>query len=269
MAFDKSTLIVEHNLNNLCSDKLKRYIPHVICSCGQVDFFFADRPFSLKAGESMIIIVPEWMEQVQPAANLQATCIYIKPEFLERCSPRSNYGIKGTLALLSCPIISMNEHQFTRLKHDFLQIEERLQNDKSPFQEDQLICATQMMFLDFFDTHASYDDLANISFQETDIISRFIGLLEQGDYITQREVSYYAEKLYITPKYLSEVCKSVSGKTANHWVNRFTVIHIRKLLQQKEKSFTEISDMFHFSSPAYFSRFVQKHLGASPTSFRE
>ena len=81
--------------------------------------------------------------------------------------------------------------------------------------------------------------------------------------------SSFADKLFVTPKYLSEVCKSVSGKTANYWITRFTIIHIRRLLQQREKSFTEIAYMFDFSSPAYFSRFVQKHLGKTPTNFRE
>lgn len=188
---------------------------------------------------------------------------------MELCTPRSNYGIKGSLALYSCPVMQMDEKQFEQLKQDFRQIEKRLQDNKNHFQEDVLICATQMMFLDFFNIHASHDGLSNISFQDADIIARFMQMLERGDYVKNREVGYYADKLFVTPKYLSEVCKSVSGKTANYWITRFTTIHIRRLLQQKEKSFTEIAYMFDFSSPAYFSRFVQKHLGTTPTNFRE
>ena len=126
-----------------------------------------------------------------------------------------------------------------------------------------------MMFLDFFDIHAAQNGLANISFQDTDVITRFMDMLERGDYVKNREVGYYADKLCVTPKYLSEICKSVSGKTANYWISRFTTIHIRRLLKEREMTFTQISDFFEFSSPAYFSRFVQKHLGTSPTNFRE
>lgn len=100
-------------------------------------------------------------------------------------------------------------------------------------------------------------------------MSRFMQMLSRGDYVEHREVSYYADKLFVTPKYLSEVSKGVSGMTANYWITRFTVIHIRRLLQEKKLTFTEIADMFGFPSLAYFSRFVLKNLGAPPSKFRE
>lgn len=165
--------------------------------------------------------------------------------------------------------MQMDARRFEQLRKDFVEIEQRLQNVENPFQEDVLICATQMMFLDFFDIHAAQNGLADISFQDTDIIARFMQMLERGDYVKNREVSYYADKLCVTPKYLSEVCKGVSGKAANYWILRFTTIHIRRLLKERKMTFTQISDLFEFSSPAYFSRFVQKHLGTPPSAFRE
>ncbi len=75
-------------------------------------------------------------------------------------------------------------------------------------------------------------------------------MLENGDYRENREVSYYADALCVTPKYLSEVSKAVSGYTANYWINRYTSLDIARLLRDKTLTFVEISDMFHFSSPA-------------------
>lgn len=268
MPFNEYSLIVEHHLNSLCTNELEGYVAHIICTCGQLDFFFDTRPFSLKKQESMIITVPQLVGRLQFSSDFEATCIYVRSDFLELCTPRSNYGIRGALALYVCPVMQMNEKQFELLKHDFYQIEKRLQDNENHFQKEVLICATQMMFLDFFSIHTLQNGLSNISFQDADIMARFMQMLERGDYIQNREVGYYADKLFVTPKYLSEVCKSVSGKTANYWITRFTTIHIRRLLLQKEKSFTEIADMFEFSSLAYFSRFVQKHLGTSPTNFR-
>lgn len=268
MAFDRNNLIVDHHLDRFYSKDLDRHVVHIICTHGRMDFVMTGRSFSLKSGEAMII-VGQVVERMECTADFAVMCIYVRPEFLELCTPRSNYGIRGTLALYACPVMQMDEDRFEQLRRDFLQIEQRLRQTDNIFQEDVLICATQMMFLDFFDIHASQNGLANISFQDADIIARFMQMLERGDYIKNREVGYYADKLCVTPKYLSEICKSVSGKTANFWITRFTTIHIRRLLQEKEKSFSEISEMFDFSSPAYFSRFVQKHLGTTPTNFRE
>lgn len=269
MNLSQNNLIVEHHLLSLGSEKMEEYVAHVICTQGVMTFVFNGTSFSLQEGESMIIITQQLVEQLTYSSNFKATSIYIKPKFLELCTPRSNYGIRGTLALYACPIMRMSKEQFASLKEDFEQIEKRLNHNQNYFQEDLLICATQMMILDFFDIHASHNGLANISLQDDDIVTRFIQLLEQGSYIKHRNVTYYADKLFVTPKYLSEVCKSVSGKTANYWITRFTVIHVRKLLQQKEMTFKEIADALNFSSSAYFSRFVQKHLGTSPTHLRE
>ncbi len=108
-----------------------------------------------------------------------------------------------------------------------------------------------------------------ISTQNSLLISRFLEMLENGDYRQNREVSYYADALCVTPKYLSEVSKSVSGYTVNYWINHYTSLDIARLLRNKTLTFVQISDMFHFSSPAYFSRYVQRTLGLNPSQYRE
>ena len=100
-------------------------------------------------------------------------------------------------------------------------------------------------------------------------MTRFIELLDSGIYREHREVSYYADKLCVTPKYLSEISKKVSGYAANYWINRYTSLDISRLLRDRSLTFVQISDMFHFSSPAYFSRYVQRTLGLNPTQYRE
>lgn len=60
-----------------------------------------------------------------------------------------------------------------------------------------------------------------------------------------------------------------SGYPANYWINRYTSMDIARLLRDKNLSFVQISDMFRFSSPAYFCRYVQRTLGLSPTQYRE
>ena len=99
-------------------------------------------------------------------------------------------------------------------------------------------------------------------------MKRFIDMLERGDYRRSREVGYYADKLCVTPKYLSEVCKKVSGFSDNSWINRYASIELVHLLKDKSLSLTDIAYMFDFSSQSHFSRFVQNNLGQKPSAFR-
>lgn len=84
----------------------------------------------------------------------------------------------------------------------------------------------------------------------------------------EREVDFYAGKLFITSKYLTEVCKKNSGKTASEWIQNYTTQRLIILLENKSLSFTEIADILNFSSQSFFSRYVRKVLGVSPSDYR-
>ena len=51
-------------------------------------------------------------------------------------------------------------------------------------------------------------------------------MLERGDFRQNRDIGYYADKLCVTSKYLSEVCKKVSGLPAAFWITRYTSLDI-------------------------------------------
>ena len=110
--------------------------------------------------------------------------------------------------------------------------------------------------------------MVEVQSQSATVMQRFINMLERGDYRKNREVTYYASELCIAPKYLSEISKSITGNSANWWINRFTVLDISRQLRNRSLSFVDISEMFNFSSPAYFSRYVQRYLGESPSEYR-
>lgn len=154
-------------------------------------------------------------------------------------------------------------------ERDFRWIEYRLTQTDHTFYSELLRNAVQSAILDFFDFHSVINKESTVSTQNALLMNRFLNMLENGDYRNNREVAYYADALCVTPKYLSEVSKKVSGYPANYWINRYTSLDIARLLRDKTLTFVQISDMFHFSSPAYFSRYVQRTLGLNPTQYRE
>ena len=99
------------------------------------------------------------------------------------------------------------------------------------------------------------------------LFQKFVMLLSSLDY-TERQVSFYAGKLCITPKYLGTICQQVSGKTASNWIDEFMIERIRRLLCYSEKSIKEIADELEFPNVSFFGRYVKKHLGQSPTNYR-
>ena len=92
--------------------------------------------------------------------------------------------------------------------------------------------------------------------------------IEHGE-IVGRVLRWYAERLCVTPKYLSEVSKRVSGQAAIYWITRYTALDIARQLRTTNLTIDQLSDLYNFGGTNYFIRYVQKNLGASPSSFRE
>lgn len=89
------------------------------------------------------------------------------------------------------------------------------------------------------------------------------------DFLSQRSVQYYANSLNITRKYLSEVIKKNSGKTASNWIDDMIILEAKVLLQNKDLTINQISDILNFSNQSIFGRFFKNHEAISPLEYRK
>lgn len=268
MDFNRNHIIIENDLHDLASDRLRNYVAHVLCYEGQCEFTFNLGRFHLQGHDSMIVRQGRMVEDIITSEDFKAKVIYVDDRFIEMATPQSNYGMQGALSLFLNPVMPLTDSRFGILKQDFDNIETRLNWQQSMFHQDVMINAVQTMIIDYFEIHAHIYKETEQSTQTTKVMSDFLAMLSRGDYREHRDIAYYADQLCVTPKYLSEVSKKSSGMAANFWINRFTILEISRLLRDKTISFTEITDMFNFSSTSYFSRYVQNNLGVSPSAYR-
>ncbi|AQX13229.1 AraC family transcriptional regulator [Elizabethkingia meningoseptica] len=100
-----------------------------------------------------------------------------------------------------------------------------------------------------------------------EIVLDFIGLV--GDnYLSQKSVEFYAQTMMLSTRHLSSVMKAETGKTAGQMINEFIINEAKALLASTLKPVNEISDRLNFSDQYSFSHFFKKHLGMSPTEYR-
>lgn len=262
-------VIIENSLAGIGSGRYEDYLAHALCLGGSCSFTFNGQHFNLHEGDLMIVRKGKLVDGIMPSDNFVVRTLYVTASFIELCTPQTNYGMKGQLSLFLNPIMNLDAGQRFVCERDFRWIEYRLAQTDHTFYRELLINAVQSAILDFFDFHSVINKESAVSTQNALLMNRFLDMLENGDYRHNREVTYYADVLCVTPKYLSEVSKKVSGYPANYWINSYTSLDISRLLRDKTLTFVQISDMFRFSSPAYFSRYVQRTLGLNPTQYRE
>ena len=84
-----------------------------------------------------------------------------------------------------------------------------------------------------------------------------------------RTVTWYADKLNKTPKYLSTVVKQTSGRPAFEWIQEAVTTEIANYLKNSPLTIKEICNELDFPSLSFFGRYVHEHLGVSPTEYRK
>ncbi len=261
-------IIIKNNLETLHKTGDGHYLAHVLCYEGECSVQTNGMVHTVKKGDCAIFRAGYEAHLISRTADFLCKVIYVSREVIEKSTPASNYGMKGSLSLYQNPVMHLNHWQHEVLDQDFIQIENRLTHPEHLFYKNMMYNKLQTMILDFFDFHASLEGPEIIAASNSEIVNKFITMLYNREYLKHRDVAYYASKLFVTPKVLSESCKNVSGYTATYWIHRFTSLDISRQLRDTDKTLIEISDYFGFSSLAYFSRYVTKHLGESPTSLR-
>lgn len=99
------------------------------------------------------------------------------------------------------------------------------------------------------------------------ITDRFLQLVDKNC-LKERTLSFYAEKLDISPKYLSAVVSQASGKKAGQWISENAVDKMKVLLTTTSFSMEELSKLTGFIDSSSFCRYFRKYTGISPMRYK-
>ena len=114
--------------------------------------------------------------------------------------------------------------------------------------------------------HQQADTLAATRSREQTIFDRFIQLVNQHCR-EEHKISYYADRMCLTERYLGTVVRQTSGTTAKDWIDRALITQAKVLLRHSNHSILQISEELNFPNPAFFSKYFKRLTGITPSEF--
>ena len=81
-------------------------------------------------------------------------------------------------------------------------------------------------------------------------------------------VSYFADKLHVSPNYLSDLLRKNTGLSAQEYIHSQLIKKAKNLLLEDDKTVAEVAYQLGFEYPAYFSRIFKHKTGSTPVEFR-
>lgn len=134
-----------------------------------------------------------------------------------------------------------------------------------------LASAVIYQILQIFMSHAEKDITATeteqISTRRMNYVRRF-SILLQEHFRRERSVGFYAEKLCISPKYLSHVVKETTGRSAASWIDQYVILEAKNLLRFSGRNVQQVTYDLNFPNQSSFGKYFKHLTGMSPTEYQ-
>ena len=264
----KTVFLYSTDFFGMNGPELNHTCMHLLCTAGEGSFVFNEHCYHIMKNDLVVIPMPDRIKNLAAHPDMLVEWFAADYKFLQNLLPSNNYSIGGSISLNRDPVISLNDEQARRMLEDFHRLRDRMGDRDLQFYHQLMGSLCLTMMYDIFEAHAQREATDTHTDRTAYIVKQLMALLATGVCQTERDVSYYAERLNVSPKYLSATVKRVTGHSVTSYIDRHAIPILKDYLDDDRLSLTQIAERMNFTSLSYFSRYCSKHLGHSPSEYR-
>ena len=232
--------------------------------------------FDVRSG-SIMMTVPGNIIKVssykpEHIADAELYFLLISKEFMSGIHLDINRVYQESLRLWNYPCIRLSEDDISLLVEYFTLsrniLHSRMKNKKNVL--GALVTSFAHVILELWTREISHSRKAEnpSTARINQLLERFIALVTEY-HNTERGVAFYADKLCLSPKYLSKLIKQASGRSAPAWIDSFVILEAKNLLKYSDKSVKQIVYDLHFPNQSVFYKLFKAHTGMTPSEYRK
>lgn len=203
-----------------------------------------------------------------PKEDVRYVCVAMSKEFLQGMHLDANKIFNEGMSMMEKPSVRLNEKEIDTVRCG-LEIVTRVLASDSPYKKEALLSLLSSMFYMLMGVWARRGESVELaqSSRSKLIFDQFIKLVTE--YHTQyRNVGFYADKLCLTPKYLSKLIKNATGRSAPEWIDQYVILEAKNLLKYSGETIKEIVYRLNFPNQSVFYKFFKARTGMTPSQYR-
>ena len=243
----------------------------IICHRGSFQFSLNQKVCSAKAGESLFIPEEGAFQVLQESEDMEVQILIYQIEPIRDIMGNAVVTMymysRITPDEPSCVWTTGEEEEITKymsLLDSAVEVEE---NPFKLYEQKLLLLALTYRICSMYNRKL-VNDGEEAGGRKNEVFIRLIQLIEKY-YMQERGVEFYADKLCLSPKYLSAVSKSICGYTVQELVFKAIIRKSISLLKNTQQDIQEIANAFGFPNASYFGTFFKKQVGVSPQQYRK
>lgn len=215
-------------------------------------------------------VFPDSIYEITNDPNISFIKVGFSKEYLKKqgifLSSAQSYRLFMTQAISK---FSLTKEEYTDLYHDIISLQKKLKlqidiphrneiirNSFTEIVYDVILLSNKRQVLE----PAKRDS-------KLELTTNFLNLLSEH-FKEEKRVIYYANKLCITPRHLSQVVKQVTEKTAGELIDDMVIGEAKILLNNPLLNISEVAMVLKFSNSSFFGKFFKKQTGFSPSEYK-
>lgn len=234
---------------------------------GHVRFSINLEQFDIGAHQ-LVTLLPQQIVQFQGKSDdFEGFFVIINKNMIEEILPNWQI-IPIYFYVMKHPCTNLSEEESKRIELYFSLLASHLKDKDMPYCKDVVENLLRVLYYEISGIFSRYRTDANSpGTRQDELFAKF--LKNVGEHFKEeRSVSFYAEQMCITPKYLSSVIKQVSNKTAGEWIADYVISEAKTLLRTTGLSVQEISYELNFPNQSFFGKYFKERTGMTPGQFR-
>ncbi len=241
-----------------------------ICTCGKVNCSVNLKHYQIGCN-TILINFPDDIIQIHCAESLEAYAVLISSNFLKELEIDFRQLSDFYLDVRRNAVFQLPHAEIAALNPYYILLCNNIEKLKaeSPAIIKGIVQAFSYTVISLMRSFQKQDN--NEESSETarnkQLFFKFMALLKQS-HGCHRGVKFYADKLCITPNYLSGAIKDYTGKSATEWVNEYVIMEAKILLKDSDISIQEIAYQLNFPSQSSFGKYFKLQVGIGPREFR-
>jgi AraC-like DNA-binding protein len=245
------------------------------CVEGSVDCSVNLTDYHLTTGTLLLITPGNIIRITQPDEldqNLRVTLICVSASYISNIGINPSKVLVEAVEVLRDPCIHLSDDEAEML-HRYVNLALDITKTNSQFVKESiggLVSSVFYQFAGFLANSKRREDMEKPvrTTRQRQMLEQFMKLAI-NDHAREHLVGYYADKMCVTPKYLSKIVKETSGRSVPDWLSELLILDAKNMLRHTDMTIKEISARLNFPSQSFFFRFFKNHTGKTPTQYRE
>ena len=241
----------------------------VICSQGELRFEMDGSEHVISKDDVFVGYPNAIYNYFEASQDLRCRLLCLTKSLLQEMLYPNQSIWNRTLFLKKHYIIHLSEQEVVMQNCMNTVLVYNLKSNKTTFRKEIIHSLVQCVIYELCRTLSTFVQTEDN--QETNqrkiLFDRYISYLSSCE-IKKKPLSFYADKLCVSTRYLTMVCREISGKTAYDWICDYVQNDVRFYLLHTNLSIKEIAVKLGFCNLSFFGKYVRENLGKSPSEFR-